>query len=64
MTCSLKDTLTCLGLLPRALAVVLVISAPLLTVSQLRAADTSIIQAPSMKKTGAGFVLMMSLRRG
>ncbi len=64
MTSLLKETLTCLGLLPRALAVVLVISAPLLTVSQLRAADSTIIQAPSMKKTGAGFVLMISLRRG
>lgn len=64
MTRLFKEIRSCLGLLPQALAVVLVVSAPLLTVSQLRAADATIIQAPTMKKTGAGFVLMMSLRRG
>ena len=63
MTLSITETLKCLRLLPRALVVMLVVCAPLLAVSSLRAADQSIIEAPSMKKTGAGFVLMVSLQR-
>ena len=63
MTLSINETLKCLRLLPRALVVMLVVCAPLLAVSSLRAADQSIIEAPSMKKTGAGFVLMVSLQR-
>jgi hypothetical protein len=59
----LKETLKCLRLLPRAIMVMLVISAPILAVPSLRAADQTIIEAPTMKKTGAGFVLMVSLQR-
>jgi hypothetical protein len=63
MTRSINETLKCLRLLPRALAVMLVVCAPVLAVPSLRAADQSIIEAPTVKKTGAGFVLMVSLRR-
>jgi len=64
MTSHLKDALKCLRLLPRALAVMLVVSAPLLTITSLRAADETTIEAPTMKNSGAGFVLMVSLQRG
>ena len=57
------ETLKCLRLLPRALVVMLAISAPILMVPSLRAADQTIIEAPALKKTGAGFVLMISLQR-
>jgi hypothetical protein len=63
MTRHLRETLKCLRLLPRALAVVLVVSAPVLAVPSLQAADEAIIEAPALKKTGAGFVLMVSLQR-
>ena len=59
----LKETLKCLRLLPRAMVVILAISAPILMVPSLRAADRTTIEAPTMKKTGAGFVLMVSLQR-
>ena len=63
MTRHLKETLKCLRLLLRAQMVILAISAPILMVPSLRAADQTIIEAPTMKKTGAGFVLMVSLQR-
>lgn len=52
-----------LKVLPRALAVIVVLSAPLLAVPSLRAADQTTIEAPTPKKIGAGFVLMVSLQR-
>jgi len=64
MTRHLNETLKCLRLLPRAMAVMLVVSAPLLAVTSLRAADQTTIEAPTMKNSGAGFVLMVSLQRG
>ncbi|MEW9837551.1 hypothetical protein ABUE29_20000 [Mesorhizobium sp. ZMM04-4] len=57
------ETATYLRLLPRALIVMLALCAPLMAVPGLRAADQTIIEAPSLKKTGAGFVLMVSLQR-
>ena len=63
MTRPIDETLKCVRLLPRALVVMIVVCAPILAVPGLRAADQSIIEAPSMKKTGAGFVLMVSLQR-
>jgi hypothetical protein len=59
----IKETPTCLRLLPRALAVILFVSAPILAVPGLQAADSTVIEAPALKKTGAGFVLMVSLQR-
>lgn len=64
MTCRLKNALKSLRLLPRAMAMTLVLAAPVLAVPYLQSAEGSIIEAPAMKKTGAGFVLMVSLRRG
>ena len=64
MTRALKETLKCLRLLAKALLVTLVVSTPLLAVPSLRAADQTLIVAPAMKKSGAGFVLVVSLRRG
>lgn len=64
MTRPFETILKGLRLLPRALVVVLAISAPVLMVPSLRAADQTIIEAPAVKKTGAGFVLMVSLQRG
>ncbi|MBX3581331.1 MAG: hypothetical protein KF810_05515 [Rhizobiaceae bacterium] len=64
MTRPAHEILKYLRLLPRALAVILLVSAPLLAVPSLQAADQTIIEAPTMKKTGAGFVLMVSLQRG
>lgn len=58
-----KETLACLRMLPRALAVILAVSAPLLAVPSLLAADSAVIEAPKARKTGAGFVLMISLQR-
>ncbi|MEW9806774.1 hypothetical protein ABUE31_12350 [Mesorhizobium sp. ZMM04-5] len=57
------ETATYLRLLPRALIVMLALCAPLMAVPGLRAADQTTIEAPSLKKTGAGFVLMVSLQR-
>jgi hypothetical protein len=59
----LEETIKCLRLLPRAIAMMLVVSAPILAVPALQAANQTTIEAPAMKKTGAGFVLMVSLRR-
>ncbi|MEP9388814.1 hypothetical protein [Mesorhizobium sp. KR9-304] len=63
MTRTIKETSQCFRLLPRALLVMLVVSAPLLAVPSLRAADQTIIEAPAVKNKGAGFVLMVSLQR-
>jgi hypothetical protein len=59
----ISETLKCLRLLPRAALVVLVIAAPVLAVPSIRAAESTTIEAPANKKTGAGFVLMVSLQR-
>lgn len=64
MTRPFEKTLGCLRLLRRVVVVVLAMSAPILIVPSLQAADQTIIEAPTMKKTGAGFVLMVSLQRG
>ena len=58
-----KETLKLLRLLPRAMAVILTVSAPILAVPSLQAGDSTVIEAPALKKTGAGFVLMVSLQR-
>lgn len=53
-----------LGLLTRALAIVVLLSAPVLAVPVLGSPDTNIIEAPAPAKTGLGFVLLISLQRG
>lgn len=52
-----------LGLLARALAIVLVLSAPVLAVPAFSASSSAVIEAPAPKKTGMGFVLLVSLQR-
>ncbi len=63
MSQSTGTTLKSLRLVPRAVVIVLALAAPVLAVPGLRAADTTTIEAPSPKKTGIGFVLMVSLQR-
>ena len=53
-----------LGLLTRAGVILLMLGAPVLAVPGLRAADGPTIEAPALKKTGMGLVLLVSLRRG
>jgi hypothetical protein len=52
------------GLILRALAIVLLLSAPVLAVPAFDGADaTRIIEAPRAAKYGMGFVLLISLQR-
>jgi hypothetical protein len=64
MTSALDMIRTTLRLLPRTLAFVLALSAPVLAVTSLQAGQETIIEAPTMKNMGAGFVLLVSLQRG
>ena len=48
-----------LRLMPRAALITLMLAVP-----SMRAAETGTIEAPAAKKTGAGFVLLVSLQRG
>ena len=63
MTLSIDQTLKFLRLLPRAVLMMLVIVAPVLAVPSVRGGDGTTIEAPAPKKTGMGFVLMVSLQR-
>jgi hypothetical protein len=52
------------GLIARAIAIVLVLSAPVLAVPSLAGNQSgSVIEAPAPAKTGMGFVLLVSLQR-
>ncbi|RWN59602.1 hypothetical protein [Mesorhizobium sp.] len=53
-----------LRLVPRATLILMVLAAPVLAVPAMRADAGSTIEAPALKKTGVGFVLLISLRRG
>ncbi|RWO51971.1 hypothetical protein [Mesorhizobium sp.] len=53
-----------LRLVPRAALILMVLAAPVLAVPTMRADAGSTIEAPALKKTGVGFVLLISLRRG
>ncbi|RRI05830.1 hypothetical protein EH240_04610 [Mesorhizobium tamadayense] len=57
-------TLKTLRLLPRAMLILMLLAAPVLAVPMMRADTASIIEAPTPKKAGVGFVLLVSLRRG
>lgn len=52
-----------LRLLPRTALMLMVLAAPVLAVPMMRADTGSTIEAPAMKKKGAGFVLLVSLQR-
>ncbi|MCZ8543204.1 hypothetical protein OOJ09_03360 [Mesorhizobium qingshengii] len=58
------NALKTLRLLPRAVLILMVLAAPVLAVPMMRADAGSTIDAPALKKTGVGFVLLVSLQRG
>jgi hypothetical protein len=58
------NALKTLRLLPRAALILTVLAAPVLAVPMMRADAGSTIDAPALKKSGVGFVLLVSLRRG
>ena len=47
-----------------AAAILLCLAAPVLAVPVVKAGHGATIEAPAMKKTGMGLVLLVSLRRG
>jgi hypothetical protein len=53
-----------LRLLPRAALLLTLLAAPVLAVPLMQGNAGSTIEAPSMKKSGIGFVLLVSLQRG
>jgi hypothetical protein len=53
-----------LRLLPRAAIITLLLAAPVLAVPMARGEIGTTIDAPKLKKKGAGFVLLVSLQRG
>jgi hypothetical protein len=58
------NALKTLRLLPRAALMLKPPPAPVLAVPMMRAQAGSTIEAPPPKKSGFGFVLLVSLRRG
>ena len=58
------NALKTLRLLPRAALILTVLAAPVLAVPMMRADAGSTIDAPALKKSGVGFVLLISLQRG
>ncbi|MCF6118478.1 hypothetical protein L2449_16490 [Mesorhizobium muleiense] len=58
------NALKTLRLVPRATLILMVLAAPVLAVPSMRADAGSTIEPPALKKTGVGFVLLVSLRRG
>jgi hypothetical protein len=58
------QTFKMLRLLPRAAIVTLLLAAPVLAVPMARGEISTTIDAPKMKKKGAGFVILVSLQRG
>jgi hypothetical protein len=60
----LAPTAKILRLLPRTALILLVLAAPVLAVPSMRDHGPSTIEAPAMKKMGAGLVILVSLQRG
>jgi hypothetical protein len=58
------NALKTLRLLPRAVLILTVLAAPVLAVPMMRTDAGSTIDAPALKKSGVGFVLLVSLQRG
>ena len=58
------NALKTLRLLPRAVLVLIVLSAPGLAMPMMRADADTTIDAPATKTPGVGFVLLVSLQRG
>lgn len=57
-------SLKTLKLICRAALVAAVLTAPVLGVSAARSSTATTIEAPALKKSGAGLVLLLSLQRG
>jgi hypothetical protein len=51
-------------LLTRTAVILLCLAAPVLAVPVVKAGPSHTIEAPTMKKSGAGLVLLVSLQRG
>jgi hypothetical protein len=65
MTRSTTNIATTLRLLPRTALILLALAAPVLAVPLMQADSGATIDAPTVRKgSGAGFVLLVSLRRG
>ncbi len=52
-----------LRLLPRALLLAAAIAVPVLSIPAVHGSESTIIEAPAVKNSGAGFILMVSLQR-
>ena len=63
MTRTLEFAGSILSHLPKALVVMLIVAAPVLSMSGIRGIEAGTIDAPKLQKTGAGFVLLVSLQR-
>ncbi|MER9894016.1 hypothetical protein NKJ40_18385 [Mesorhizobium sp. M0119] len=64
MTRLTANILKTLRLLPRTALILMFLAAPVLAVPTMRADAGSTIEAPAPRKSGVGFVLLVSLRRG
>ncbi|TPK69116.1 hypothetical protein FJ546_00425 [Mesorhizobium sp. B2-4-19] len=64
MTRIAANTLKTLRLLPRAALILVLLAAPVLAVPMMRTNTGSTIEAPALRKSGVGFVLLVSLQRG
>lgn len=60
---TMKKLISTLGHLAKALAVAAVVSSPLMAVQNVRAGNENVIEGRYDKSSGAGFVLMVSLKR-
>ncbi|EXL10038.1 hypothetical protein [Aquamicrobium defluvii] len=58
-----ENSLTFLRILPRAALILTLLAAPVLAVPMVRGDIGQTIEAPSLKKKGVGFVLLVSLKR-
>jgi len=63
MNAIIDNSLTILRLLPRAALILALLAAPVLAVPMVRGDMGLTIEAPSLKKKGVGFVLLVSLQR-
>ncbi|MET3790731.1 hypothetical protein [Aquamicrobium terrae] len=63
MNAIIDNSLTILRLMPRAALILALLAAPVLAVPMVRGDMGLTIEAPSLKKKGMGFVLLVSLQR-
>ena len=63
MTAIASTISSTLRILPRAALIGLMLAAPALAVPSLTSQNDRVVEAPAHKNSGAGLVLLMSLRR-